>query len=39
MRAEIEDFLAHPPPTRRLPARRPRPAGDAGAELALDLGK
>jgi len=39
MRAEIEDFLAHPPPTRRLPVRRPRPGGDGGAELALDLGK
>jgi len=39
MRAEIEDFLAHPPPTRRLPVRRPRSGADDGAELALDLGK
>jgi transcriptional repressor NrdR len=39
MRAEIEDFLAHPSTTRRLPGRRPRPGEDGGAELALDLGK
>ncbi|HXZ99392.1 MAG TPA: transcriptional regulator NrdR [Candidatus Binatia bacterium] len=37
MRAEIEDVLAHPPPSRR-PTRRPRPRGE-GEELALDLGK
>lgn len=39
MRAEIEDVLAHPPGTRRPGARRSRPRGGSGEELALDLGK
>jgi len=30
MRAEIEDFLAHPSTTRRLPGRRPRPGRTEG---------
>ena len=39
MRAEIEDVLANPPPTRRCrPAAAPG-GGKGEAELALDLGK
>jgi transcriptional repressor NrdR len=39
MRAEIEEMLAHPPGTQRPGARRSRPRGGSGEELALDLGK